>query len=77
MSMLKISVDEAQKICEKFGSKPCKVEGTDVVQIRGKTSKSDRYVDISWAEFESALKKRKLSVYKSEKGNFLKIMKNK
>ncbi len=77
MSMIKITVAEAEKICKEFGSKPCRVVGTDVVQIRGKSSTSDKYEDITWADFESALRKRKLTVYKSEKGSFLKIMKSK
>ena len=75
--MEKISVDEAKKIGDKHGAIPCKIKGTNVVQIRKKSSKSDKYDDISWDEFGEALKKRKLAVYKSDKGNYLKIMKDK
>lgn len=50
-------------------------KGSEVVQIR--KDPSDNYEGISWEEFEEALKKKGLAVYKSEEGDFLKTIKNK
>lgn|GEM_PF-4408332 len=50
-------------------------KGSEVDQIH--KDPSDNYEDISWEEFEEALKKKGLAVYKAEESYFLKIMKNK
>ena len=76
MSMIKITVEEARKIGKKYEVMPCKITGTAFVQIRKKSSTFGKYEDISWEEFDIALKKRKLAIYKSERGNFLKIMRS-
>jgi ribosomal protein S10 len=62
-----------KKIAEHYGLKPCKIEGTDVVNIR--KTPSDKYKDIGWDDFERLLKKRGLAVYKATESDFLKIMK--
>ena len=73
--MKKISNDDVLKLQKKHGFKFVKVKGTQVVNIA--KTKSDRMDIIDFEEFTSFLKKRKLAVYKSEKGDFLKIMKDK
>lgn len=73
--MIKIGMDELKKIGDKFGVRPCRIKGTSIVQIV--KNRSNKFEVIGWDEFESALKQRGLVVYKSEKGNFLKIMKEK
>lgn len=71
MSMEKISVTEAKKIAEKKKLKPGKVKGTTGIQFtRGKNA---RIEVITWEEFESLMRKRRLAVYESE--GFLKVMK--
>lgn len=74
MSMIKITMDEVKRIGDKFGVKPIRVKGTNVVQIA--KNASSRFDVIGWDDFENSIKKRGLAVYKSEKGNFLKIMKD-
>ena len=74
MAMIKISVDEVKKLAKKYGLKPCRIPGTDGVQIR--KHKNPKMEDISWEEFEKTLKKRKLAVYKAENSDFLKIMRD-
>lgn len=44
--------------------------------VRRWKHKNPKIEDISWEEFEKTLKKRKLSVYKAENGDFLKIMRD-
>ena len=73
MSMLKISIEEARRIADQYGLKACRVKGTGVVNIRKHTNSNT--VDITWDEFEKELNKKKLALYKAEKSNFLKIMK--
>ncbi|MFQ6060533.1 MAG: hypothetical protein ACE5KV_04430 [Thermoplasmata archaeon] len=75
MTMMKISVDEVKKLAKKYGLRPCRVPGTDGVQIR--KHRNPKLEDISWEEFEKTLKKRKLAVYKAENSDFLKIMRDK
>lgn len=74
MSMKKISIEEAKDLAKKYGLKPCKVSGSDVVQIRKHAS--GNLEDVSWEEFSDTLKKRKLAVYKAKKSDFVKIMKD-
>jgi hypothetical protein len=73
--MKKIELDEVKDLAEKYDLKPCRVPETKGVQIR--KHGSPNLEDISWEEFENTLKKRKLAVYKAEKSDFLKIMKDK
>ena len=72
--MQKITMSELKQIAKDYGLKACKIKGSEVVQIR--KNPSDKYEDISWDEFESALKKKKLAVYKATESDFLKIMKD-
>ena len=74
MTLKKITIDKLKRIGEEFGVKPCRIKGTEIIQIRKKDYKN--FEDISWDEFEKILKKKLLAVYKSEKGNFLKMMKD-
>lgn len=64
-----------KKIAKQYGLYASRVKGTDVVNIR--KNPNDKYEDISWVEFEDALKKRGLAVYKAEESDFFKIMKDK
>lgn len=73
--MQKISIDKVKKIAKQYKLKPCKVSKTGVVNIR--KHKSPNIEDISWEEFETTLKKRRLVVYKAVNSDFLKIMKDK
>ena len=74
MTMNKISVSDLKKIAKDYDLKPCKIKGSEVVQIR--KNPSDKYEDISWEEFERALKSKNLAVYKATESDFLKIMKD-
>lgn len=74
MPMQKISMEKVKAIAKKYGLTPCKVKGTEMVNIRKK--KTQRQQDISWEEFENFLKKRKLAVYRHD-NDWLKIMKDK
>jgi hypothetical protein len=71
--MKKITIKETMKIADKYRLKPIKVKGTEVVNIRKRPS--NKFVEISWEEFEKALKDKKLAVYKATESDFLKIMK--
>jgi hypothetical protein len=73
VGMRKISIEEFKNLQRKVGFKISKVKGTDIIRIRKKDNPT--LEDISWAEFERILKKRKLAVYKSDK-NFFKIMRS-
>jgi hypothetical protein len=73
--MKKISVEELKKIAKEYDLHTCRVKGTDVVQIRKHAS--DKMEEISWDEFQDALKRRSLAVYKDQASDFLKIMKDK
>jgi len=77
MPMIKISLDRVKKIAEQYDLKPTQIKGTGVINIRKKSTQSDRFDDISWEEFESALKEKGLAVYKTAESDFLKIMKDK
>ena len=72
MAMQEIPLDKAKNIATKKGLKPGKVKGTSGVQF----TKGDnpRLQTIDWDEFESQLKKHRLSVYES--GGWMKIMKS-
>lgn len=74
MAMRKITVSELKRLADKYDLKPCRVPGTDGVQIR--KHDNPNLEDISWDEFERTLKKRKLAVYKAEDSDFLKIMRD-
>ncbi|MEW6070482.1 MAG: hypothetical protein AB1485_07695 [Candidatus Thermoplasmatota archaeon] len=74
----KIEVEEVKKICEKQGLKPGRVKGTDGVQFT--KGRNPNVQVLSWEEFETALKVRRLAVYASKPGGkaktrFMKIMK--
>jgi len=75
MPMNKISIKEVKRIAEQYGLTPIKVKGTGVVNIS--KNPSERYVKITWEEFEAALKEKDIAVYKTAESDFLKIMKNK
>ncbi|KQM12435.1 hypothetical protein AOA80_02595 [Methanomassiliicoccales archaeon RumEn M1] len=74
MSMRKITIAELKKLAEQYDLHVCRIKGSEVVQIR--KMPNDKYEDISWEDFESVLQKKGLAVYKAEKSDFLKIMKN-
>lgn len=72
MVMSEISIDQAKKIAKSKGLKPGKVKGTkDGIQFT--KGKNDRLEIVDWAEFEKALKRKKLAIYES--GGWMKIMK--
>ena len=73
MTMDKITLDVVKKIAKQYGLKAVKVKGTGVVNIR--KNPSDRLIEISWEEFDRALKEKGLAVYKATESDFLKIMK--
>ena len=75
MTMKKITIAELKIIAKQYDLHVCKIKGSEVVQIR--KNPSDKYEDIGWDEFESALKSKGLAIYKAEESDFLKIMKNK
>lgn len=74
MTMQKISIAKVIEIAEQYGLHPCRVKGTKGVNIRIRDN--PRMEDMSWEEFEETLKRRGLAVYKAEKSDFLKIMKD-
>lgn len=70
MAMEKIDIRQVKEIAQKKGLRPGKVKGTDAIQItKGKNPKVEV---ITWEEFESILKRKKLAVYSS--GGFMRIM---
>jgi hypothetical protein len=73
--MIKITIDDLKKLAKQYDLHVCKIKGSEVVQIR--KNPSDKYEDVSWDEFEEALKKKGLAVYKAIESDFLKIMKEK
>ena len=75
MTMKKITIEELKRIAKQYDLHVCKIKGSDVVQIR--KNPGDKYMDISWNEFECALKDKGLAIYKAEESDFLKIMKDK
>ena len=75
MSMKKITINQTKEIAKKYGLSPCRIKGTEVVNIRKK--KNERYEDVAWDEFERILKKHGLSVYKATESDFLKLMRDK
>lgn len=72
--MKKTKLVDVMKIAKQYGLHPCRVAGTEVINIRKR--KSDKHEDLEWAEFERILKKHKLAVYKATESDFLKIMKD-
>ena len=75
MTMRKISGTELRAIAKSYGLRACMIRGTEIVNIRKKSSELTE--DIGWDEFEKALAARGLAVYKAEGSDFLKIMKDK
>ena len=71
MVMEKIDIVKAKQIAQNKGLKPGKVKGTSGVQFT--KGKNDRLSVITWDEFETVLKQRKLAIYES--GGWMKIMK--
>ena len=70
--MEKISEDELKKLQKKYGFRFCRIKGTQIINITKNENPRFEVIDID--EFTSALKKRKLAVYRGQ-GDFLKIMK--
>jgi len=68
-----ISFEKAMQIAKRKGLKPGRVKGTDGIQFT--KGKNDRLEVITWDEFETTLKRRRLQVYES--GGWMKIMKKK
>ncbi|MDI6709032.1 MAG: hypothetical protein QME47_08125 [Candidatus Thermoplasmatota archaeon] len=59
-----MDISEVKKICEKQGLKPGRVKGTEGVQFtKGRNPKVEV---LSWEDFETALKARRLAVYASK-----------
>lgn len=73
MVMQPITPDKAMEIAKRKRLKPGRVKGTDGIQFT--KGKNDRLEIITWEEFESTLKRRRLQVYES--GGWMKIMKKK
>lgn len=73
MVMQPITPDKAMQIAKRKGLKPGRVKGTDGIQFT--KGKNARLEIITWDEFESTLKRRRLQVYES--GGWMKIMKKK
>jgi hypothetical protein len=74
MSMEKIDEKELIELQNKYDFKLAKVKGTEIVNII--KNESPRFEIIDRDEFFRILKKRRLSVYRSQ-NDFLKIMKDK
>lgn len=74
MTMQRIGVKKLKEIAAEYQIHPCRIKGTEVINIRKR--RSDRYEDITWEEFERILKKRKLAVFKATESDFIKIMKD-
>lgn len=72
--MMKISIGELKEIVTRYNLQPCRVKGTQIVNIR--KSPSGRFEDIDWDTFERILRSRGLAVYKAQDSDFLKIMKD-
>ncbi len=72
--MRKITIEEVEKIASRYGLQPCKVPGTNIVNIR--KNPSGKLEDIGWPQFERMLRERGLAVYKAEDSDFLKIMRD-
>ena len=66
----KISIDKLKIICKSKGLLPCKVIGTEKVQL-SKGNNINLSI-ITWEEFEELLTKRNLAVYSQE--GWIKIM---
>ncbi len=71
--MEKITIKELEKLQKKYGFKLARLKGTNGIHIM--KHNNDRMEIISLKDFEQALKKRGLAVYKSP-NDFLKIMKD-
>ncbi len=69
--MQKLSPEMAMEKAKKYGLKPVRVRGGDVVQLA--KAMNNRFDEISWNEFFEILKKKRLAVYIS-KGGYMKIM---
>ena len=71
MVMREINIEEAKRIAAQKGLKPGKVKGTSELELTKGTSPRVEVID--WAEFESIMSQKNLSIHES--GGFLKIMK--
>lgn len=74
----KISTEEVKRICEKQRLKPGRVKGTRGIQFT--KGRNPNVQVLSWDEFETTLKARRLAVYASKpagraRTRFMKIMK--
>ena len=69
--MREINIEEAKRIAAQKGLKPGKVKGTSELELTKGTSPRVEVID--WAEFESIMSQKNLSIHES--GGFLKIMK--
>ncbi len=73
MVMEAITPDKAMNIAQKKGLKPGRVKGTDGIQFT--KGRNARLEIITWDEFETTQKRRRLQGYES--GGWMKIMKKK
>jgi len=73
MNMERISLEKTRELSQKAGLTPCRVKGSTVVQLR--KNPNDRMEDISWEEFDEALKSKRLAVYAAPSG-YMKIMRS-
>ena len=69
--MEKITEDELKKLQKKYGFRFCRIKGTQIINITKHENPRFDVIDID--EFTTALKKRKLALYRGQ-GDFLKIM---
>lgn len=76
MSLEPVSMDKLRITAEHYGLKPIKIKGTSGIQLCKKFN-DNKYVLITWDEFEKALEQKNLQVYMEPSSSFLKIMKKK
>ena len=69
--MRKLTNEESMENAEKYGLKPARVRGREVVQLT--KNPGEKFEEIPWEEFFEILKKKRLAVYMS-KGGYMKIM---
>ncbi len=74
MAMRRLGFEEVKQIAEKYGLRPSRIKGTNVVNIRKHSNQ--KMEDIAWPDFERILQERGLAVFKAETSDFLKIMKD-
>ncbi len=69
--MEKLSREEAIRNAERYGLRPVKIRGSDVVQLA--KNMGEKFVEISWDEFFRVLEEKHLAVYIS-RGGYMKIL---